>query len=330
MERDIITALRLLNVNSKCLLSDPYNHKGIFKVKTLTELCVKDFSEVLTSSIITLGDQLELFQKIPNTYVASMIINYLPFINSGSSLFTSYWILEQYFCEQHDSHDTFNQKQYMFNDNIDGIPSIIKMFNGLDKIKRYPFRLNLHLYVYLNQTERLAQLKNLYELSFYEQNQDILCRTIVGWLTYIKITPNTWKGVSRLSVPFLKDPKLLFKLLYYIPSLEIVTVGIEPSIIQGIPILRSCLVSHSLGQEYVSKRKFEDDYPVPIEIRDKNFPRKLINTDLDNRNVYYLTVPLNSLEKARQIEENIMKKAPKRKIQLNKSHINSKFLERFK
>jgi len=233
MEHDIIAALRFLNVNSKHLLSDPHNRVSSFRAKTLAELCARNFYRSLTSSDITLKKQLELFQKIPNIYVASMIMNYIPSINTMSSIFTPHWILEQYFCDQNDILDRIDQ-QYRIDDSGDALSSIIQMFNDLDKVKRYPFKINIHLYSYLSQTERLAQLKNLCEVSFYEQNPEILEKTILGWLTCIKVNVKTWSSVTRLNIPFLRDPKILFKLLYYIPSLDMVTVGIESNIIQNI------------------------------------------------------------------------------------------------
>ena len=329
MDRDIITtALTLIYENRRHIVANN-KHLRIRHVRdcTLSAISAASFCKFVTLLTTPVGDQIRLISGIPNSYVASNILKALeaPAITKESSYFGLYWVLVQYICDKEDISNG-PRLTCRLNNNDDSISSLIALTKGLTTISRRPFSIKLYIHGYMKDVERITHLQNLNELWYHEKDPNSLESTLNKWLSYLSFEENSWTSLKHLNLPYLNSVVLLFKILYYAPSLETIFIAIKPDVSQAIPILRDCLEVQS--RELCTS----DNEIIPVEIFNEMFQdkeRELYNLE---GTLYRVVKPLSSNENAKQIalkgRANAPTAKPKRKI--NRSSINRRFLEKYR
>lgn len=334
MDQDIITALTLIHEHRRHIVTNNKN----FKVQcvhhdTLFSRSADVFCKAVTLLTTPLSDQIRFINEIPNAFVGSKILTTLGThcTNSGSSYLGLYWVLVQYVCDEEDIKNGPCLTCTLHNNN-DSISSLVILAKGLDKISRRSFGIRLYMHGHMNDVGRLTHLPNLNELWYHEKNQNPLESTITNWLSYLSFEKNSWTSLKHLNLPYLKNVVLLFKILYYLPSLETIFVAVKPDVAQAIPILKDCLKVLSLDAKQLNGSHTLDNGIIPIEIFDTTFQDKERELGHLEGTLYRVVKPLSTNENARQIASKGKNATPtsKPKLKINRSRVNRRFLDKYK
>lgn len=300
---------------------------------SLSSLSTVIFCKVITLHTTPVRDQIRLISRIPNAYVASKILEALEtlMLTKTCSYFGLYWVLVQYICDKEDIPNGPRLTCTLINSH-DSISSLITLSKGLHKIGRRPFGIRLYIHGYMNDIGRLTHLINLNELWYHEKDRNSLENTINNWLSYLTFEKKSWTNLKHLNLPYLNNVVFLFKILYYVPSLETIFVAVKPDILQAIPILKDCLVVQPLNGRQANERHTSNNYIIPVEIYNETFLDKERQLDHLEGTLYCVVKPLSSNENAKQIALNGTNNAPtaRPKPKINRSKINRRFLEKYR
>ncbi|KAG0671153.1 hypothetical protein C6P45_001166 [Maudiozyma exigua] len=334
MDQDIITALTLIHEHSRYIVTNNKNLKVQYvHHDTLFSRSTDVFCKAVTLLTTPLSDQIRFINEIPNAYVASKILATLGThgTNNISSCLGLYWVLVQYVCDEGDIKNGPCLTCTLHNNN-DSISSLVILIKGLGKISRRSFGIRLYMHGHMNDVERLTHLPNLNELWYHEKNQNSLDGTINNWLSFLSFQKNSWTSLKHLNLPYFKNVVLLFKILYYLPSLETIFVAVKPDVAQAIPILKHCLKVLPLDTKQLNGSYTFDNGIIPIEICDTTFQDKERELDHLEGTLYCVVKPLCTNEDARQIASKDKTATPtsKPKLKINRSRVNRRFLDKYK
>lgn len=234
---DFVAAIRLFKEYGSQLIIDNDRIDVIYsRNASLVDLCISNIARKIISKDSSLTELLGILKSIPNTYLASRV--WLRILDIGNIDFRTYWFFFQWLDFDIDIQPKIFKSTVI---NRSAIFETIRLFNGLDPLKRQKLAIKLFIDYPLQGIEKLSQLNNLVELTYTHPIQEQLQESIRLWISYIKLNPDPWKNLKFLNLPHLKSAKLVYDVLCCLPSLKYIIVGLSTSSVNDIPILKNSL-----------------------------------------------------------------------------------------
>lgn len=220
-------------------IDDPYSKH---KVTWLADLCCSQIAKSIrenmdASPTYNYENELKLLDALPNFACVNSLHRKMPYNISNlylqikfNQLFNKFDVPEPYnpICLQRNtsiidsftSMETYFQNSYKENNCTVNIV-FNTLVNDIDKLPQFNFITSIYLYLNRKETEQ----------------------TLIQWISYLKLhRGEKWTQLQFLVINNVPSAKLLYDILYLIPSLKRIKIGYwNKSFIEDIPIMKNSL-----------------------------------------------------------------------------------------
>lgn len=244
-----------------------------------------DFEEVfhILNSLPTLNCLTDLWSQLYNKTHSFVLL----WLSQGTTLCKN----SDFILERSVSYNAYDQGNLI---------QTIQLLNNFD-FKGYNLRLS---FTYkLPGLERLAQLRNLHELTLHLVDRIEIESLLRGWHSYLKLYPQSWKRLVYLEIPMLLDPRLLYDTLLLIPSLRRIKVGIRQEHINDVPVLRNILSPSEITNDFYPSSQLEGENTtiVNVSFRKRAYAEGHSELDLPRAHLYLVnSTSLETLKRSKQ------------------------------
>lgn len=217
----------------------------------LSELCAGMVARRLCDSAVSFTEMQGILRAIPNCYVAELV---WARVATRRPSFKLFWLFFQWLECARGIRTSGLSYHVTVDPEVTPVVDVLVLFNGLDNLKTTEWSVRVRCgAVPLVECGKLAQLKNVVQMTYIERDVDVLHDTLTSWLTYIKSNTGAWNQLHVLNLPCVNTVRVLFDLCYYIPSLSCVRVGVAPEVVNSVPALQRCL-------RYIPPEQHPDEY----------------------------------------------------------------------